>query len=143
MGGDDRARGLMLTTLDFTDVMSKTSDSIRAAKAALEVEDVDQLIVSFGFGPYAMAEADGKLYVVCHEGVGWEITDEDPLHLGVYVNKPGYLAIAPEYMVHLAPEEVRACATTEQIDLADLVRRFGARLEQNFWLWHHTLRKER
>lgn len=130
----ERARGITLTLLDLTHVTAQARKEI--APAEPNPQEVD---VSLGFEPYAMAEHGGKLYVVCHEGVGWEVTDDDPFPLDLYVSRPGHLAIAPRFSALLRPEEVRAAATEQTVDLADHVRRFGSRLEANFWTWHRAL----
>lgn len=121
-----RVCGVELAVLNFDAVLS-----------AVTVEDGE--IASTGFGPYALAEHNDTLYVVCAEGVGWVVTDDEPFTVDVYVSKPGRMAIWPSSHVALTPAEVRACVTTEMIDLVDLVRTFGGRLESNFWRWHNTL----
>lgn len=123
---DERQRGVILHVIDFSRVLA-------------EVPREDDQTVDVGFGPYAMIEKDGLLYVVCNEGVGWEVTDTEPLQVDLYVTSPGYLAIMPSFRARLTPEEVRAAATGGPVDLADHVRRFGARLESNFSMWRDRL----
>lgn len=91
------------------------------------------------FAPYAVAEHDGELYVICVEGVGWHVTDENPLSVDLFRKKPNTIAIMPSLQAKLDPAEVRELTTSTEIDLADLIRRFGSRLEANFWIWHRTL----
>lgn len=126
---DKRPTGVKLTLLDLAPVLESAAKSPHATADAYEIS----------FGPYATAEVDGKLYVICNEGVGWEVTDEEPLELDLYVKKPGTISIVPSLRATLSPAEVREHATGEKVDLADHVRRFGARLESNFWAWLDTL----
>lgn len=124
---DERQRGVILHLIDFSDLL---------AQVPTEGEETADV----GFGSYAMTElADGRLYVVCNEGVGWEVTDDEPLEVDLYVSDPDHIAIMPRYRTSLTPAEVRAAATGGEVDLADHVRRFGGRLEDNFRIWHRKL----
>lgn len=78
---------------------------------------VDDLPVAVGVAP------DGTVYLICTEGVGWEVKDEG------FEGK--------------SPEDLQDLTTGELVDLADWVRVFGARLESNFWLWFNRLGGER
>ena len=49
------------------------------------------------------------------------------------------MSMLPTVVVPLSPAEVRALMSEEQVDLADHVRKFGDRLENNFSIWHHKL----
>jgi hypothetical protein len=122
----ERARGVTLRTLDLTAML--------AGVPLTGDERADA-----GHAPFAVAEHGGRMYVVCHEGVGWEVTDDDPLVIDIYVAPPSHIAIVPKYQATLTPAEVREAATGPDTDLADLVRTFGSRLESNFWMWHRTL----
>lgn len=127
-GHAERARGVLLRTLDLTEVQAEADRAIDEGETA-----------RIGHAPYAAAEHDGHLYVVCEEGVGWEVTDEDPLLIDTYVSTGTGIGIFPRFQVVLSPAEVRAAATGDEVDLADLIRTFGSRLEANFWVWHRTL----
>lgn len=124
-----RSRGVTLRLLDFSAVVADAQ-----AKAAGADETVE-----LSHTPYAAAEVGERLYVVCHEGVGWEVTEDEPLELPLHVRTPSGFSIFPRWNAMLSPSEVRLARTEEEVDLADLVRTFGARLEANFWLWHRTL----
>lgn len=126
---DERTRGVKLRLLDL---------SIPKAQIA-DLPDTHGKDVQVGFEPYAVAEADDQLYVICHEGVGWKVDDDHPLRVELYVSEPDHIAIVPSYVAKLTPAEVRAFTTDEEVDLADHVRKFGARLEGNFWTWHRQL----
>jgi hypothetical protein len=79
---------------------------------------------------YALAEApDGRTYAICSEGVGWEVTEDRPLIVDTF---------AGGYALSLSEVTDRAERGTD-VDLADFVRTFGARLESNFFQWSYRL----
>jgi hypothetical protein len=125
---DTRPTGITLRLLDIDSVAAKATEQL-----------ADGTTYKTSFGPYAVAEHGDRLYVICQEGVGWEVDDDRPLELGLYADNPGYISIMPSYQLKLTPAEVRELVTDTEVDLADHVRRFGARLETNFWVWHRTL----
>lgn len=96
-----RTRGINVQTLDLT---------------------VDGMTTALAFDP------SGKAYVICTEGVGWEVGS------GFKVND--YDPSAPAYTVS---DLVHDHTTGETVDLADFVRTFGSRLEANFGTWYRTL----
>jgi len=136
----NRERGVILRRLD-TEALG------RQALAHLKVmaPTVDWTAASFQYG-YAVAQTDNGLYVVCTEGVGWEVTHSKPLILDVIASWKdadglAHHSMSPSAAVYLSPYEVTELmnASTEDIDLADLVREFGDRLEVNFSIWHDRL----
>lgn len=129
-----RPRGVTLTLLDLTQV-------IEDANTWWTSEHQDGSWVEVGYAPYAAAEHNGDLYVVSNEGVGWKITDTSHLILDLYRKSPNGFGILPAMEASLTPDEVRACMTGEDIDLADLIRVFGRRLEDNFNTWFATLNR--
>lgn len=124
----ERTRGVILTVLELDDLIA---DVQRNAAEGETVELAHQ--------PYAAAEVNGVLYVICQEGVGWRVTEGEPLELSFHVRTPTGFSMFPRWTGNVPPEEVRAHMTGESIDLADLIRSFGARLEANFWLWQRAL----
>ena len=63
---------------------------------------------------------DGEYAVICTEGVSWQVGD------GFKFN---------DYDPNEVPstvEDLKAMRTGEDVDLADFIRTFGARLERNF-----------
>jgi hypothetical protein len=129
MTGRPRARGVLLTTLDFGRLTKTVRDRYAIPPDAT---------VTLGYG-YVLGRHNGRTYAICSEGVGWDITPPR-LTLDVYVASPGTTAIAPQYAIELTPDEVLEYEQVyDVVDLADFVRGFGARLEANFWLWHRTL----
>jgi hypothetical protein len=142
MANDNRERGILLNVLDLSAL----------APAALEYAQREYPESGFtsvepGFGPYGVADTDHGLFVVCNEGVGWEVTGDKPLAVECYGEtkvdgKVTSFSMLPACVVYLTPAQVRGAVTEETIDLADLVRRFGDRLEVNFSIWHHKISGE-
>ena len=131
----ERPRGVTLRLLDTSAVLA-----LAAAEADRRSPGEADVTVRLSDDPYAVAEHDGKTYVICVEGVGWEVKEDAPLVLPVYVAKAGHIAILPSFDVEMPLVEVQALAAVgEEVDLADHVRRFGHRLESNMTMWWNVL----
>lgn len=103
----ERTRGTIVRTLDLS-----------------EIADVSP---AYGYA-YATG-TDGTEYVICTEGVGWKLTDSDPLVVDYWDRVR---------MVPIATVRELAARGTDT-DLADFVRVFGARLESNFYGWQRRI----
>lgn len=132
---DRIASGVTLTRLDLASKKAETDAFIKQAKG-------EEYTARYGYA-YAVAEVDGVLYALCTEGVGQPVTEDEPLVIDVYAEKPGRMAIMPVAQMTLTPAEVREIATGEQVRLEDFVRSFGARLEANYSLWANRLNPTR
>ena len=133
----ERARGVTLRLLDLSGIQEVALERYNQHLAIDGKEPADRM--SVGSEPYAVAEKDGKMYVVCEEGVGWEITDEQPLEIDLYSHRGNSFGIFPVMSASLKPEDVRGRTTDTEVDLADHIRTFGARLESNFASWYGVL----
>jgi hypothetical protein len=128
---EGRPRGAVLTLLDLNPLL----DQVRARQEIPADHGAE-----FGWGPYAYGYAtNGRMIVVSSEGTGYYVYDGSELPLSVYVSSPGHMALMPKFEVYLTEAQVLALPTKGQVDLADHVRVFGARLEANFWQLFHTL----
>jgi hypothetical protein len=81
-------------------------------------------------GRYAMAVGKDGAAIIGTEGVGY-FADENncyPIHFVLNWGN-SYIDVSGEDMCGLLADET--------IDLADLIRVFGDRLENNFFLWHN------
>jgi hypothetical protein len=79
--------------------------------------------------------ADGTVYVVSSEGVSDDSKRDDMVVVDTQTMTDWQLLPIPV---------VEACLTGETIDLADLIRSFGDRMENNFHAWHNrALRAEK
>lgn len=136
--GDRIPSGVTLTRLDLTEATTKATEWLR------EQQNDPEVRAEFGTDANSAAvEVGGVLYVLCEEGVGQEVTDEQPLVLEIYSRKANSFGIMPVATSTLTPAEVRALMTGEQVRLEDFVRRFGARLEANYSLWANRLNPAR
>jgi hypothetical protein len=123
-----RPRGVTLTLLDLDSLIEQGQELTQGRDE-----------ISLGHAPYAAAEVDGRLYVVCVEGVGWQVDENTPLSVPIHASSPGHVSMMPRWVAELSEREVRERMTGQPVDLADLIRTFGGRLEDNFRIWHRTL----
>lgn len=135
---NDRKRGIVLHRLDW-DALSKAA--VRHLTAAFPEAEWVKARPEW---EYVIAETtDGETYVICSEGVGWKVTYSEPFTMYVAPSwREGRKTVGgmtAETPVFLYLNEVRKMISTDTVDLADFVREFGSRLENNFWLWHGTL----
>jgi len=73
------------------------------------------------------------LATVCSEGVGWWKNDDGKYLVGGWV---GYSN--PTF--YLTEDELLSCLSSEEIDLAEFINKFGDRLEVNFDLWYDQVK---
>lgn len=145
MQSSNRERGIVLRRLDPEALGRKALDHLRVMWP-----EVEWTAAGFAYG-YAVIEVgtdDGTtVYVVNTEGVGYEVTPGKPWVLDVIASwkdedgRP-HSGMSHNAYVYLSPHEALELSrddSTEDIDLADLVREFGDRLEVNFSLWYDRL----
>jgi hypothetical protein len=138
---NDRQRGLMLRKIDRDALCATALRHLRAMYPETEWVSVrpewDYVV---GTSPQ-----DGKVYVICTEGVGWEVAFATPFipFFSTVWKDPNGEEVGGGWgfntPVYLSPLEVERITSEEEVDLADFVRSFGDRLEANFSLWHRTL----
>jgi len=88
-----------------------------------------------------LAEKDSfeghKGAIICDEGVGWEqdaySTIQVPTNLGFLNRYAG--------RVHISVAVIRSCLTDKQVDIAEYVRVFGDRLDNNVAIWQSAMKK--
>lgn len=125
----DRPRGVVLRVLD--------TDAICTAVAE-QLDNGSEYEVAFA--PYAVAQTvNGMMFVICREGVGWQVSCTQPLQLDLYAKVTNAISVLPSFAVNLTPAQIDLHTTEVEIDLADLIRTFGGRLEDNFWAHYHRL----
>ena len=82
-----------------------------------------------GLSPlYGTIDSNGRVHVLCSEGVGWTITD-----------KPFTTDFAGDWTMQQIADLLTDGSERKVIDLADFIREFGFRLENNFHLWYAQL----
>lgn len=158
MRSDQRERGVIVQVLDMSVVEAEALEFRQKTHP-------DCYEAKIYGGKIAMSESKyGHIYTVCTEGVGPDtgVTFDDPLfiefHGSYYVRedstmedllgrpvpgeiKPGSHTFdcMPFASTTLNPDELRSYPILEEVDLADFIRSFGARLEGNFWSWFKVL----
>ena len=73
------------------------------------------------------------LATICNEGVGWWKDDNGKYLVSGYV---GY----SDVVYRITEKELLSCLSSKQIDLAEFINTFGARLENNFYLWYNQVK---
>lgn len=139
MTNRNRTRGTIVRQLDRSAV-----SELALAKLREQYPDAEWTAATQDM-TYAIGETtEGQLALICSEGVGWIVSDETPGQLdfmtGWIDNGERRHSMTPTTRLSFTGDELRQLAATGQaIDLADLVREFGDRLEVNFSIWHRQL----
>lgn len=115
----ERVTGRMIRLLDkdkLTKLVLTTLEADGISTDGVEVEQMAVLRTKFD-----------EVAVLCTEGVGWTAKD-------------GLVPIITwsqwhQNFVYLPEAYVLSCVSDEVVDLAEFVRVFGARLENNFYIW--------
>jgi hypothetical protein len=145
--GNERVRGVLLRRIDTERIVAEANEELPRMLALQGKEFLPGMRLKTSFEPWGYRAHGDKQYVVCSEGVGYEVTEteDEPWQVPLYMSRPNadgtghLLGITPSWTQQLTGREVRQYLLDEQIDLADLIRQFGARLEQNFWIWFREL----
>lgn len=115
---DDRLKGFMVHLLDENSALALIRNKLGNENAEVT--------------PERMVVINGKngLATVGDEGVGWNADKQG----GIPINfrSGGY---GSGGYVDVTEDELRGVISTETIDLADHIRTFGDRLENNFYIW--------
>ena len=90
----------------------------------LELEETDQ------FG-------DHKIALICTEGVGWIQDEYGTIEVPTNIGQMGWL----QGRVHISIEVIKTCLTENKADIAEYVRTFGDRLDNNCALWQGKMKK--
>ena len=78
---------------------------------------------------------DNKYALVCTEGVGWEQDTYGCLEVPTNIGQMGLW----NGRVFISVETVKSCLTDKTEDIADYVRVFGSRLDDNCSLWQSKM----
>lgn len=116
----NRARGAIGTVLD--------KDLLLAAVARQIMNPQDRAWSTLAFDLNVLVETPAGYAVVTSEGVG-------------HSEREGTVGIETLFGTYGVPvqvpvSELLECRTDTTADLADVIRTFGTRLENNFWTWH-------
>lgn len=77
---------------------------------------------------------DSKFALVCNEGVGWVQDEYSTIPVPTNVGH-GWL----NGRVHISVEVIKSCLTDKKVDIAEYVRVFGDRLDDNVAIWQNAM----
>ena len=83
--------------------------------------------------PMAVVQTKGGIATICSEGVGWMENQFGELTIQVY--RDGFITYLEVPTVFV----VGALANGTEVELADFIRTFGARLDNNFHIWKNQI----
>ena len=101
----------------------------------------EKLIVSattFGY-----VKLGGSVYVLDCDGCGHKVTPKNPWEVQWRVQQKGTIAIFPTFTVETSKRAILAETVSEEVPLEDFIRKFGARLDDNYLTWLKLLGRER
>lgn len=133
---EERPRGVILKKVNLDDLADAALTYCRDNYPDAEWESV-----RVGWGPWAVGTApNGVFYAINVEGVGYDVNNAKegfsiPCYGKWIENGQTFSSMTPTVVAKFTEEQLSERAT-EDIDLADLVRVFGDRLEVNFGIWH-------
>lgn len=129
---ETRQRGVTIEVIDLSELYAKALE--------MRQETKPEVVRCDSSHRWAKATApDGTRYVICSEGVGWVVSDTENVDIDLYDKTEGGFNIVPNLTANLSTTEIDEFPVTETVDLADFIRTFGDRLEQNFRTWHANL----
>ena len=85
------------------------------------------------------------IFALCDEGVGpnQPVTAEKPLVIDLYadyvIDGQRRIGLQPLLRANLTDKDLADLPVKERVNLADFIRRFGHRLEDNFEIWNAAL----
>ena len=120
--------------------LSKCNQSALEYMLKNNKEDETPIGAETGYTWGIVTTNDG-IYCLCSEGVGQHnpVTESDKISLDYYPKYEKSIAILPSVQVHLSDKHLMECATNEFVPLEDFIRKFGSRLETNYYTWKRQL----
>lgn len=79
---------------------------------------------------------DTRYALVCDEGVGWEQQARYLINVPTNIGQMGLY----NGSVDLSVDVIKSCLSGDTADIADFVRTFGARLDNNVWTWQNQMK---
>ena len=118
----ERPAGRMLHRLNTETIKPVIEQTLIERGIGSPQFEVDEMVV---------ARVKGDTFAtICTEGVGWSVDSEGTLPITLFTQN----GMRQDY-IDLPVDVVLAHVSEEQVDLAQFVRVFGARLENNFHIW--------
>lgn len=130
----ERERGTMLDLIDI-EKLQEICEQIFRLQYGDPKTDISQVSVWKDLAIARDQTAKEKYYdrdtvVICSEGVGYAAVERGLILIPTGDGSGG---------IQVSGSVLQSLKTGEQVDLADHVRTFGDRLENNFDLWHYRL----
>ena len=87
--------------------------------------------------PIGVVRTHSGVYALCSEGVGSRVpvSEESPLEIEFYKKFEGGISLYPSMKHTMSDKKIVEYLTGEKKNLADFIRVFGARLEDNYSSW--------
>ena len=80
---------------------------------------------------------DTRYALVCDEGVGWEQQARYLINVPTNIGQMGLY----NGSIELSVDVIKSCLSGATADIADFVRTFGARLDNNVWTWQNQMKE--
>lgn len=136
----DRMRGIIVKVLDLDPLKPQIIEF-------LQTKDPTVTDIRFGYRWSTIVDEYGRHHLICDEGVGAIFSDDSPIAIDAWDNTERFdpetgnrqMSLIAAATIRLTPADVADLPVTEEVDLADFIREFGARLERNFWINYETI----
>lgn len=132
----ERERGVVVHNLN----QEKLTDLVKKALVATHGSPMENLTeitawVQFAGEYFDNEQGYSRMVLINEEGVGY--SSDEMNRVTVLYNSNGF---GSSGWIDLHRSLIKTCFTNEETDLADVVRKFGDRLETNFQIWHSKLK---
>lgn len=128
-----------------TNIMVNVIDVSKLEKIAFEKIDKKEFpeatFCHAGQTPHGFIDTPHGMYALCNEGVGESkpISKTNKHEVNFYAGHEHGGYCLPAIICSMDDTEMRELATGEKINLADFIRSFGARLDNNYESWRKTI----
>jgi len=145
MRQESRKSSINITVIDMTTALAEVFEEFKLKKPDLFPEGVTGLQARGTKWGYV--ETTKGLYLLDEEACGPNGREEpaqegERIMVPVYFKGLGGISLDRDLELKLTPAEIRDLPNLGTENFADFVRRFGARLEGNFWRWNRHLQAE-
>ena len=136
-----RASDVMVKVIDLEKIIERDMDKLKEIFNK-QYPDTDQVLTgASAIGDHALVKVDNKLYMLNTEGVGSDIDLDDPedsMTIELYAEMGESRGMMP--FVGLGIKDLEDIPLKDEaVNLADFIRTFGSRLEENFRVWNREL----
>jgi len=129
---------------------NRTKGYVGSRVSGKKLADIANKLYSVQYGDASTCTVDDFLFVelkkkdafgnpryaiVCDEGVGWEQDEYGTIPVPTNNGRMSHFS----GRVHISVDVIKECLTDELIDIAEFVRVFGDRLDNNVALWQNAM----